>query len=52
MKKSAIYKFAQLAVLDYDDFTPIERLAVLKELMDRESLELFSEEQKAKEGEA
>lgn len=43
MKKSEIYKKAQLAVLGYDKFTDDEKLDILRELQDKEGTALFVE---------
>jgi hypothetical protein len=45
MKKSEIYKVAQKAVLNYQAISEDKALEVLKELMDKEDLELFVEQQ-------
>lgn len=50
MKKSEIYRLAQLAVVA--SFSPLkdeQKIEVLRELMDREHLEKFCEEQEEKE---
>lgn len=44
MTKSEIYKVAQRAVLNSSTIDTDLKLEVLKELMDREALELFTEE--------
>lgn len=43
MKKSEIYKAAQVAVLRDQNLSAVTRLEVLRELMDKEDVELFVE---------
>ena len=53
MKKSEIYKKAQLSVLKDNSLTDETRLEILKFLMNREDLEIYvekQEEEKKKEG--
>lgn len=47
MKKSEIYRIAQIAVLQSEDmrYKRAEQIEVLRELMDKEQLELFREKQ-------
>lgn len=52
MKKSEIFKKAQLAVLGYDKFTDDEKLDILRELQDREGTALFVEDREAREAAA
>ena len=47
MKKSEMYRKAQLAVLSATILTENDKLIILRELMDKESLELFCEKEKA-----
>lgn len=47
MKKSAIYRAAQVCVLE-SDLNAKDTLEVLRELMRREDLELFTEAQEEK----
>lgn len=49
MKKSEIYKKAQLAVLGYENFTDDEKLDILRELQDKEGTALFVEDREARE---
>lgn len=49
MKKSEIYRKLQIAVIDYYDiFEQSEKLEVIRELMNREDIEAFSENQESK----
>ena len=48
MKKSEIYHLAQIAAITSPCIAPETKLEVLKELMDKEDLEIFCEKQKAK----
>lgn len=50
MEKSKMYRMAQIAVLDAR-FAPEIKLELLRELMERESLEAFKEEREAAEDE-
>ena len=43
MKESIAYKFAQSSVLNDNNLTDDEKLAVLRVLMDREELAIFKE---------
>ena len=43
MKKSEIYKLAQIAVLDSNRLKPDAKLEVLRELMAKEDVEVFVE---------
>lgn len=45
MNKSTAYKVAQIAVLKNDAICPVDKLAVLRVLMDDEGLALFCEKQ-------
>lgn len=45
MKKSDIYKAAQCAVIDYNGMKPTTKLEILRELMAKEDLALFTEKQ-------
>lgn len=45
MKKSEIYRMAQVAILDDKSICIEERLEILKELMDAENLAKYSEKQ-------
>lgn len=44
MKKSEIYKLAQIAVISTATIAPETKIEILRELLERESLELFCEE--------
>lgn len=48
MKKSEIYKFAQIAILHEQDMSAGAKLEVLEELMDAEKLALWREKQEEK----
>lgn len=50
MKKSEIYHLAQVAVLNTATIAPENKLEILHELMDAESLAQFTEEMAAEEG--
>lgn len=45
MKKSEIYRMAQIAVLNGSGFSGLTKLEILRELMVREDLALFTEKQ-------
>lgn len=49
MKKSEMYKTAQLAVMNYSTIGGFAKLEILRELMNREDMAKFTEEQDAKE---
>jgi hypothetical protein len=49
MKKSAMYKMAQFAVLTDGTITHKDKLEILRELMDKEYVALFVERQEEKE---
>jgi hypothetical protein len=49
MKKSAIYKAAQRVVVNSMKLEADEKLEILRELMERENLEKFCEEEAEKE---
>ena len=51
MRESVAYKFAQCAVLNDNTMTDDEKLAVLRVLIEREDLALFTEKEMKKEGE-
>lgn len=51
MKKSEIYRVAQMAIVDSHKIDVEDKLEMLKELMFRESMEKTYEEIKAKEAE-
>lgn len=52
MKKSDIYKKLQIGVIEYYDMLETgEKIEILRELMNREDLELYSEKQEASEDE-
>ena len=52
-KTSVLYRMAQIAVLESKSLTEHTKLEILRELMDKEDVALFVEEQEAKEaGEA
>lgn len=51
MKKSEIYHLAQIAVINSPSITPESKIEVMRTLMEDESLALYVEERKAKEGE-
>lgn len=44
MKKSNIYRTAQLAVVKDEDLSPVIKLCVIRELQRLEELEIFIEE--------
>lgn len=46
MKKSEIYQFAMLAVLN-SEYCNVAKLEIIKELMDKKSLAEFTERQEA-----
>lgn len=48
MKKSELYHLAQIAVITSPCIAPETKLEVLKELMDKEDLEIFCEDREAK----
>ena len=48
MKKSEIYHLAQIAAITSPCIAPETKLEVLKELMDKEDLEIFCEKREAK----
>lgn len=48
MKKSELYHLAQIAVVLSPAITPETKIEVLRELIDKEELEIFCEEQEAK----
>lgn len=50
MKKSEIYHLAQMAVLNTATISPENKLEIIKELMEGESLALYSEGLEEKEG--
>lgn len=49
MKKSMAYKTAQFAVLRYDGLCDSSKLEVLRVLMEREDMALFSEKHEVEE---
>ena len=49
MKKSEIYKYAQGAVCECDQLTIPTKLEILRELMHKEDVALFTEKQEEKE---
>lgn len=51
MKESAIFKLAQMAVLDYPRLNYDQKLEILRVLMSREDLADYSEKQESKETE-
>lgn len=51
MKKSEIYHLAQIAVINSPSITPESKIEVMRTLLEDESLALYVEERKAKEGE-
>lgn len=48
MKKSEIYHLAQIAVINSPAIAPETKIEVLRELIDKEELEIFCEEQEGK----
>jgi hypothetical protein len=48
MKKSEMYHLAQIAVITSPNIAPENKLLILAELIEKESLELFLEEQEGK----
>jgi hypothetical protein len=51
MKESAIFKLAQMAVLDYPRLNYDQKLEILRVLMEKEDVAIFCEKQKEKETE-
>ena len=49
MKKSKLYHFAQLAVLESEKIIATDKLQILRTLFDAEDLELFREKEAEKE---
>ena len=49
MKKSEIYKLAQVAVIETPMLSSKQKIEILKELIDKEGLEMFVERQKEQE---
>ena len=49
MKKSGMYKMAQCAVVDAPNLTTLTKLEILRELMCKEDVARFCENQEAKE---
>lgn len=49
MKKSYIFRLAQVSVINDHNLPVADKLEVLRELFDKEDLALFVEEQKAEE---
>lgn len=49
MKKSEIYKFAMLAVMDDKVLSNVMKLEIIKELQDKESTALFIEKKEEQE---
>lgn len=48
MKKSEIYRLAQIAVVDgFNGLNGEQKIAIMRELIEREDLERFLEEQEA-----
>ena len=52
MKKSLIYKCAQVAVMNHVSFTDVNKLEILRELIAQEDLALFIEKQEEEEAKA
>lgn len=52
MKKSDIYRVAQVAVMQYPLMNSTEKLEVLRELMDREDMEKYMEDMEATKGDS
>lgn len=50
-KTSALYKMAQIAVLESNSLTEYTKLEILRELMDKEDVALFVEKREAEEQE-
>jgi hypothetical protein len=50
MKKSEIYRVAQVAVMQYPLMNSTEKLAVLRELMEKEDVEKYMENMEATKG--
>jgi hypothetical protein len=50
MKKSDIYKMAQIAVLGSNNISPGMKLDIIRELMEKEDVALFTEERAEEEG--
>lgn len=49
MKKSEMYKLAQVAVIEHPMLSSKQKIEILKELLDKESVALFVEKQEEKE---
>ena len=47
MKKSRIYYLAQIAVIRANNITDESKLEILRELMDKEDLEIYCEKKEA-----
>ena len=47
MKKSELYHLAQIAVIVTPCIAPETKIEILRELLDKEELEIFCEERKA-----
>lgn len=52
MKKSLIYKLAQVAVMNHDGLTDLNKLEIMRELIAQEDLALFVEKQEEEEQKA
>ena len=50
MKKSEIYKLAQIAVMHYPGVCSMDKLEVLRELMSMEDVQRYTEELEATKG--
>ena len=49
MKKSTVYQLAAIAVMESNSLSDQDKLTILRELLEREDLSIFVEEQKEKE---
>lgn len=49
MKKSLIYKCAQVAVMNHAGLTDVNKLEILRELMDKEDVAIYCEKKEEEE---
>lgn len=52
MKKSEMYKYAQMAVMRDQGMSSLDKLEILRELMDREDIEKYMEDMEATKGDS
>ena len=52
MKKSELYRMAQIAVMHYQGLCSMDKLEVLRELMSREDMEKYMEDMEATKGDS